>query len=199
MGVVVLITPGRAQKCSNLITCQKWDQDTHFFLFQVTWYLLLLLNALTWHVSIPTESSITTLWKWKRRGNVPAICCATLGMLLTLAEPNVLQLCLMCIWPRLISEALILKVLKKKFFFSPWAVLGLRASCLLGRHSTTWATPPALFYVGCFWDAVLLTICPGWLWTAIFLISASWVARITGVSHRCPTSNLENLIMLFHW
>jgi hypothetical protein len=27
------------------------------------------------------------------------------------------------------------------------------------------------------------TGCPGWLWTAILLISASWVARITGVSH----------------
>jgi hypothetical protein len=25
-----------------------------------------------------------------------------------------------------------------------------------------------------------------WLWTAILLISASWVARITGVSHQCP-------------
>jgi hypothetical protein len=25
--------------------------------------------------------------------------------------------------------------------------------------------------------------CPGWLQTAILLISASWVARITGVSH----------------
>jgi hypothetical protein len=25
----------------------------------------------------------------------------------------------------------------------------------------------------------------GWLWTAILLISASWVARITGVCHWC--------------
>jgi hypothetical protein len=31
----------------------------------------------------------------------------------------------------------------------------------------------------------LPTICPGWLWTAaIFLISASWVARVTGMSHQ---------------
>jgi hypothetical protein len=29
-------------------------------------------------------------------------------------------------------------------------------------------------------------ICLGWLWTSILLISASWVARITGVSHWCP-------------
>jgi hypothetical protein len=31
----------------------------------------------------------------------------------------------------------------------------------------------------------LETVCPGWLWTLILLISASWVARITDVSHRC--------------
>jgi hypothetical protein len=30
------------------------------------------------------------------------------------------------------------------------------------------------------------TICPGWLRTAILLISAFWIARITSVSHRCP-------------
>jgi hypothetical protein len=27
----------------------------------------------------------------------------------------------------------------------------------------------------------------GWLWTSTLLISVSWVARITGVSHWCPT------------
>jgi hypothetical protein len=31
----------------------------------------------------------------------------------------------------------------------------------------------------------LQTICPDWLWTAILLNCASWVARITGVSHWC--------------
>jgi hypothetical protein len=31
-------------------------------------------------------------------------------------------------------------------------------------------------------DRVLWTICLGWLWTTILLISASWVAGITGVS-----------------
>jgi hypothetical protein len=30
----------------------------------------------------------------------------------------------------------------------------------------------------------------GWLRTAILLISASWVAGITGVSHQCPADNL---------
>jgi hypothetical protein len=29
-------------------------------------------------------------------------------------------------------------------------------------------------------------ICPGWLWTMILLISASWVARIVGMSHWRP-------------
>jgi hypothetical protein len=39
---------------------------------------------------------------------------------------------------------------------------------------------------GFFQDRVSWTICPDWLWTMIFLISASWVARITGVSHWRP-------------
>jgi hypothetical protein len=31
----------------------------------------------------------------------------------------------------------------------------------------------------------LKTICWWWLWTMILLISAFWVARITGMSHWC--------------
>jgi hypothetical protein len=48
---------------------------------------------------------------------------------------------------------------------------------------TLWATPPALFDDGFFQDRVSRTICPCWLWTMILLISASWVVRITGMSH----------------
>jgi hypothetical protein len=36
----------------------------------------------------------------------------------------------------------------------------LRASCLLDRHSTTWATLPTLFCVGYFQDWISRTICP---------------------------------------
>jgi hypothetical protein len=32
----------------------------------------------------------------------------------------------------------------------------------------------------------LWTICLGWPWTMILLMSASQVARIIGVSHQCP-------------
>jgi hypothetical protein len=32
----------------------------------------------------------------------------------------------------------------------------------------------------------LQTIYPSWTWPAILLISTSWVARITGVSHLHP-------------
>jgi hypothetical protein len=75
---------------------------------------------------------------------------------------------------------------------------------LNSRH-TPWATLPALFFCAevfffffffffflgrarCaefFWDRVLRTICLGWLWSTVLLISASWVAKITGVSHCC--------------
>jgi hypothetical protein len=42
------------------------------------------------------------------------------------------------------------------------------------------------FWWRVFWDRVSQTICPGWLWTVVLLISASWVARITGVRHQHP-------------
>jgi hypothetical protein len=50
----------------------------------------------------------------------------------------------------------------------------------LNSGPTPWATPPALFG-----DSVSQTICLGWLQTAILLMFASWVARITGMSHQC--------------
>jgi hypothetical protein len=43
---------------------------------------------------------------------------------------------------------------------------------------------PILFCVGNFQDRVSPTICLWWLWTLMLLISASWVVRITGVSHQ---------------
>jgi hypothetical protein len=47
---------------------------------------------------------------------------------------------------------------------------------------------PALFCEGCFWGRVSWTICLGWLWTMIFLISASWVARIIRMHHLHPVT-----------
>jgi hypothetical protein len=78
-----------------------------------------------------------------------------------------------------------IKFLKWIFFGSTG--VELRALCLLDRHSTTWTTPVALFCVGYFQDRVSCTIYLGWLQITILLISASWVARITGVSHWHPT------------
>jgi hypothetical protein len=64
------------------------------------------------------------------------------------------------------------------FFKQCW---GLNSGLIL------WTTPPVLFCEGfCFLIMSQGTICRGWLCTMILLISASWVARITGVSHRHP-------------
>jgi hypothetical protein len=49
---------------------------------------------------------------------------------------------------------------------------------------------PFLWWV--FQDRVSQTVCLGWLRTSLLLISASWVARITGVSHRCPVPFWKN-------
>jgi hypothetical protein len=46
-----------------------------------------------------------------------------------------------------------------------------------------WATRPVHFCSGYFEDGVWWTTCLGWLGTLILLISASQVARITGMSH----------------
>jgi hypothetical protein len=44
---------------------------------------------------------------------------------------------------------------------------------------------PAFLCVGHFRDRFLSTVCPAWPWTAVFLISNSQVARITGKSQWC--------------
>jgi hypothetical protein len=54
---------------------------------------------------------------------------------------------------------------------------------ILQFYTLSHSTSP--FCDGLFWDRVSWTICLGWLWTAILLISASWVDRITDVSHQC--------------
>jgi hypothetical protein len=59
---------------------------------------------------------------------------------------------------------------------------------VLGFELRACATPPVLLFVMDFFqERVLSTICPGWLQTMILLITASWVVRITGVSHRRQT------------
>jgi hypothetical protein len=66
-------------------------------------------------------------------------------------------------------------------FFFFFVALGLEYRAYTLSHSIS------PFCVRYFWDRVSWTICPGWLWTAILLISA-WVARIIGVSHWHPAT-----------
>jgi hypothetical protein len=72
------------------------------------------------------------------------------------------------------------------FFFFGSIKVWTQASHLLGSCSTTWPTPPALFCKGFFQNRVSRTICQGWFPSKIFLISASQVVRITGVSLQRP-------------
>jgi hypothetical protein len=62
----------------------------------------------------------------------------------------------------------------------------------LNSGPSLWATPPALFLWRVFQHRVSWTICLGWLPTTILLISASWVTRITGMSHRHPAILFSN-------
>jgi hypothetical protein len=70
------------------------------------------------------------------------------------------------------------------------AVLGLNSGphTWLNRHSYRLSHSTSSFLWWVFFVKIeSRTICPGWFWTMILLISASWVARITGVSPQRPT------------
>jgi hypothetical protein len=56
-----------------------------------------------------------------------------------------------------------------------------------------------LFFNGFFQDRTSRIICLGWLQTEILLISASWVARITGMSHQHPDDYLLYNIHFWHF
>jgi hypothetical protein len=65
-----------------------------------------------------------------------------------------------------------------RFFVFLYMVLELERGAYTLSHSTS------PFCVKYFQDRVSQTVCPAWLRTAILLISASQVARTTGVSHQ---------------
>jgi hypothetical protein len=85
------------------------------------------------------------------------------------------------------------------FFFLAALGLELRASHLLGllgRWSITCAT---LFVLGFFKIGIHELLASGWLWTTVLPISASWVARITGVCHQHPDCCLFSWWLSFWW
>jgi hypothetical protein len=88
-------------------------------------------------------------------------------------------------------------------FFFFWVALGfeLRGLYLLGRCSTTWAALPLEplhqpFLVFDIFKKGSHFCCLGYLWTVILLISASWVARITDMSHQMIFNTLTDYICI---
>jgi hypothetical protein len=62
----------------------------------------------------------------------------------------------------------------------------------LNLRPISWATPSALFFVLGFFEIGSRELyCPGWLPAMILLISASWVARFIGMSHRHPAEKKD--------
>jgi hypothetical protein len=70
-------------------------------------------------------------------------------------------------------------------------VLGLELRAFTLSHSCG-----PIFVKGFFQDRVSRTICLSWLRITRLLISASWVARITDVSHQHPAQSLIFLLAL---
>jgi hypothetical protein len=62
---------------------------------------------------------------------------------------------------------------------------------LLSRRSSVETLHQSFFGLSIFQARVSWTVCPGWFWTIILLISASCVASIIGVSHQ----HLEKIII----
>jgi hypothetical protein len=59
---------------------------------------------------------------------------------------------------------------------------------MLARQAFSYMRKPC-FVMVVFQDRFSQTICPRWPQTMILLISASWVVRITGMSHRRPAAS----------
>jgi hypothetical protein len=110
-------------------------------------------------------------------------------------DPPVSSLLLQSSWNyRCESPHLVYHLSNKHFSLKTWGfvcvcvcvcvcvVPGLELRAYTLSHSTS------PFCVRYFQDRVSQTIFLGWLWTAIPLISASWVSRIKGVSHWCPAN-----------
>jgi hypothetical protein len=82
--------------------------------------------------------------------------------------------------------------------FSFLVVLGneFRASLMLGKHSTTWATPPAShFLLLVYFSDRVFHFCLG---PAILLLPSSWVAGVTGMCHH-PSLYALTSFQLIPW
>jgi hypothetical protein len=82
-----------------------------------------------------------------------------------------------------------------RLFFLVGLEFELRALQLQSRYSTTYTTPPVHFALVILEMGVSGTIYLGWPQTSILPISASQVASITGMSHRCLA---EDWILISH-
>jgi hypothetical protein len=79
---------------------------------------------------------------------------------------------------------------EKEPFCLAWTSSDLRHKEDFSVGSNPWATPPVCFALVILEMGVSHTICPGWPWTLILLISASQVPRTVGLSHGHPAQPL---------
>jgi hypothetical protein len=132
--------------------------------------LLLFLNG-RWHVYF-ISIYILISNKWRKKTSLSINCDHDFGQ-----EMN----------PKLLFLS---KFICNFFFFLVVLEFELRASYLLGSHSTTWDTAP-LFCVGYFQERISQTICLGWHRMWILLISASQVTGSTDVEPSAPSSDCK--------
>jgi hypothetical protein len=112
------------------------------------------------------------------------------------AIPPALSFFFHCWWSNLgpVPSALTLSTISLAGFFGVFFPLRYWG---LNSGPVPWASPPVLLCDGFFQNRILQIICPGWLWTVILLISASWVARITDVNQWHLACNIFLVVLGF--
>jgi hypothetical protein len=82
----------------------------------------------------------------------------------------------------------------RQAFYSA-SIVGFELSFILARKALchlSHSSSPFLCWVFSSEGLLCMTDCQGWLQTMILMISASWVARITGMSHWHPVYNAHS-------